>query len=69
MSFLQQMSIDETGTEAAAATVGTFVTLSGKLLNPPIIPFFVDRSFVAVIILRHSDGSIVPLFTSVVNRI
>lgn len=62
------MIVDESGTEAAAATIGTAVTFSLHQ-QPQVLRFVVNRSFVAVIILRQSDRSILPLFTSIVNKL
>lgn len=60
--------MDEYGTEAATATAVTVMFLSLPIPITPTIRLRIDRSFVAMIIMRQEE-SIVPLFTSVVNRL
>ena len=60
--FLFQMDVDEKGTVAAAASyVGQPCSSRPRRIS-------IDRSFVAIIILRRK-GRIVPLFSAVVNRL
>ncbi|OQR77117.1 serpin B10-like [Tropilaelaps mercedesae] len=61
-----KMQVDENGATAAAASIVT-VGRSAGIKPVPTEEVFVNRSFVALIVLRQF-GSIVPLFTSVVNQ-
>lgn len=61
------MNVDKKGTEAAAATVLSMTPLA--LNTQPSTKIAVDRSFVAMIIVRQSGNSFVPLFTSVINKV
>lgn len=66
------MSIDENGTEAAAASVVQMeFTRSGRFEGPPEKELIVDRSFIAMILMEQSNQpqSFVPLFTAVVNKL
>lgn len=63
-----QMEVDEYGTEAAAATIIKVMYMSMPIPLVTKVDMTLSRSFLAMIILR--DGpTVVPLFTSVVNKL
>lgn len=62
------MDVDEHGTEAAAATAVSVMFMSLPIPIKPAVKLTINRSFMAMIILRQEE-SIVPLFTAVVDQL